>query len=229
MKRKIVPGILFLLLSVAAWCQAQNDHKETLVTEKARYLKEDINTFLTKTTRYSKENITNRVQGDIIVSFTINKEGKMDNLAVESATEPSLVSSAFSSLSQVSANNWRPAKVNNVPVDSKYKIVFRFRQFVNEAPFDYLDKAKRLFDKEKYDKALKTCDSGIEDNQFDAALYELRSQVKKKMGDMEGGQLDDAIAATLNGEVLTVVNIYVTAKTRTVTTTSITSTPHLRH
>lgn len=220
MKRKTTLCILAILLSLAVWSQAP-------VTEKANYLKEDINAFLSKNTRYSKENLMNKVEGDIILSFRITKEGQLDSIQVESAKEPSLAASAITALSQVAGYKWSPAKVNNVPVDKRYKIVFRYRQFVNEEPFDYTDRAKHLIEKEKYDKALKTCDNGIEESQFDAALYELRSQAKMKLGDTPGGQQDHAIALTLDEEVMTVVNVYVIGVTRPVTTTSRTATPQL--
>lgn len=220
--------MIFIFISLTAYCQAQNDTGKTVVIEKAKYLKEDINALLTKTTRYPKENIENKVQGDVIISFTINKEGQLDNLAVVNAAEPSLMASAISSFAEVTGNKWSPAKMDNTPVDKQYKVVFRFRQFVNEQPFDYNERASHLLNKEKYDKALKTCDSGIEENPYDDTLFEIRSQIKEKLGDMEGARIDHAIASTLKDEILTFVNLYVIGVTRTVTTTTRTSTPHLR-
>ena len=67
----------------------------------------------------------NKVEGDIILSFTVKKEGQLDSMQVESAKEPSLAESAITALSQVAGKKWSPAKVNNVPVDKRYKIVFQ--------------------------------------------------------------------------------------------------------
>lgn len=230
MKKSFLLSICLLyLLPGIVNSQTMPEAEKTPVNQKASYLKEDLKAFLTKNILYPKEGITNNIEGDVVLSFVINKEGHMDSITVESSADHSLTISAVTAFTQVSDNEWSPAKVNDVPIDHRNKVIFRFRQFLNEEPYDYKAKARQLFDKEKYEKALKVYDEGIADNQYDVALFNERSRVKKILGDIEGSKLDHVIATSLKEEIMTVINVYAVAKTRVVQTKVVTSTPFSRY
>lgn len=230
MKKSLFLSVFLLLIAaVIANSQTTPATQKAAVNQKARYLKEDLKAFLTRNTLYPREGLSNNIEGDVVLSFVINKEGRMDSLTIENSADNSLAVSAVTAFTKVSDHEWSPARVNDQPVDQKYKVVFRFRQFFDTEPYDYKAQAWRLFDKEKYEKALKVYNEGIEDNQYDVAMFEERSRVKKILGDTEGSQLDHAIAAALKEEIMTVVNINAVARTRVVQTKVITTTPVSRY
>ena len=73
-----------------------------------------------------------------------------------------------------------------------------------------------LFEKHKYERALKTFNSGIEDNKYDYELYELRSKVKEMLGDIEGAKNDQLNSLRLKVEVMSIIDVTAIGVRRTV-------------
>lgn len=117
-----------------------------------------------------------------------------------------LLNSSKTSMSLLNGE-WEPALINDTPVDKKYQIVFRFRTYMDTKPIDYKGKSRKLIKKEKYEKALKTLDTGVQDNIYDYELYDLRSKVKEALGDSEGAKKDESISSSLKDEIMTVIDV----------------------
>lgn len=174
--------------------------------EKAKYLKEDLHKFLSTNTKYPEAEMINGTQGDVAFSFQITSDGKLENLAVKNSSNYSLINSAKKAIDLLDGK-WDPAKLNDVPIDKKYEIVFRYRIYLDTKPYDFKSQGKKLIEKQKYEKALKNFNSGIEDNKYDYELYELRSKVKELLGDVDGAKNDQLIALNLKDEVMWVIDI----------------------
>ena len=75
--------------------------------------------------RYPTEALVDSVEGTSIVLFTITKDGVIDAISVEKS-----LGKAFDEEAKRLINNmptWKPAMVNDVPVDSKVSIPLHFR------------------------------------------------------------------------------------------------------
>ena len=67
----------------------------------------------------------NRIEGRVVVSFTINKDGSITDLQVVRGVHPALDSEAVRVVSNMQA--WRPGYINGKPVRVRYSIPINFR------------------------------------------------------------------------------------------------------
>ena len=81
---------IFLIFNMSVNCQTVKQIDSISIFEKARSPKEDLTKFLIKQTVYPKEAIINDIQGDVVLSFIIKKNGKLDSLPVMSSSNSSL-------------------------------------------------------------------------------------------------------------------------------------------
>jgi len=207
---------IFLIFNMSVNCQTVKQIDSISIFEKARYPKEDLTKFLIKQTVYPKEAIINDIQGDVVLSFIVKKNGKLDSLSVMSSSNSSL--SAWSLVAFTSIEgNWIPCKINNTPIDKKYIVVFRFRRYLNIQPPAYESNAEKYFKDKKYEKALKLYDKAIKDNEYASQLFKARSVVKKILGDEAGSQQDHIRSINLQQEIMSVVDIIVRGSTNVVT------------
>lgn len=174
MKKKLFLTMLAIVI-ISMPCNSQS-------IQKAKYLKEDLDRYLLINTKYPDEAMMSNIQGDVVYSFTVNKIGRLENLALMNYPKELLLNSSRISMSSLSGE-WKPAQIDGNPIDKKYQIVFRFRTYLDTEPYDFKGQSKKLVEKQKYEKALKTLDEGIEDNNYDYELYALRSKVKALLGD----------------------------------------------
>ena len=64
-----------------------------------------------------------------------------------------------------------------------------------------------MLGKQKYERALNTVNSGIEENKYDPELYTLRSKVKTMLGDKEGAVNDQEYSIQLADETMSIIDI----------------------
>ena len=202
--------IITPLLIICWIAESQTNQKSDSIIpyERARYLKGDPNRFITDNTVYPKEGITNKIEGDVVISFIIRKNGTLDSLVKVSSPDITLSVNSIIVANSIDKAGWSPAKINNLPIDKKYYMVFRYRIFLNSRPYDYKGKAKEFFENQKYEKALKLYDRWIKDNQYNFESFEARSKVKAILGDSEGAKKDQLISLQLKDEMMSVVNVY---------------------
>lgn len=185
------------------------------VVVQAKFFKGDLTGFLSSHVKYDAEALRLFIYGDVLFSFTINKEGRLVNLNVGSSPDFGLTNCSMAAMKTI-VEGWSPALVNNVPADKKYMIVFRYRIYAESTPRDYRRDVNRLIEKGKYEKALTLCREATTSNMYDFAMVELRSQIKEKLGDMEGAKADQQAALKLREEIMAVVNVSAIGVTRRV-------------
>lgn len=194
--------------------QSVQDPDSTSNIQNAEYLEGDLIKFLGSNTKYPLEAAKNNIQGDVVFSFTVNKNGKLENLNALSFVHVLLYNSSLASLNLLE-NEWSPCKINGEPVDKEYLLIYRYRMYMNTQPPDYKKRADKLFEREKYEKALKFYDKAIEENQYDYTLLASRAKVKEILGDTGGAEEDALESERLHNEIISVVNITGIAKTVT--------------
>lgn len=214
MKRTLV---ILALLTIFMHSNSQIVQKPDSIIkfEKAKYLKQDLNKFLTTHTEYPFTEMTSMINGDVVFSFIINRNGTLESLALMDYPNASFLNSSKKAINSLDGE-WSPAKLNDAPADMKYLIVFRFRTYVERQPYDCKAQSRNLFEKQKYERALKTLNSGIEDNKYDYELYELRSKVREMLGDIEGAKNDQLNSLRLKYEIMSIVDITSMVVRRTV-------------
>lgn len=204
-----LPGISTILIG-----QVKEDSATISYHEHARYKNGNIKEALGKVCLYPRDALVNHIQGDVILSFTISKKGKMENPGAISITDVNLYNNSVKALNSID-NEWLPCMENGKAVDRNYSIVFRYRIYTNSRPPAYRQRADKLFKKEKYKKALKFYNRAIEENKYDHLLYSSRSKVKNLLGDSEGAATDLAETEKLKNSVLTVIDLTGLIETRT--------------
>lgn len=213
-KKPAFAACLLLILCQAAISQEVQKADSAANLAKAKFLKEEIVRFLSDKVKYDIEALKLNIQGDVIISFIIRKNGRLENPAVESSPDFSLSAGAMNAMKTI-GEGWSPATINNVPADKKYLMVFRYRIFINTEPRDYKGQIIRLTGRGKYDKALTVCREAIEDNVYDFDLTDLRSEIKEKLGDTEGAKKDRDSVLKLKEDMIAVINVYSIGITRT--------------
>jgi TonB family protein len=185
MKKTLILFVTTLLyFNVIVKSQTPQDSSEHLSLENTQNSKADLAKILQENTKYPIEALKNKIQGDVILSFNIDKNGNMNNLKIISSPSEFLTTSSLISFDQA-VNKWSPSEINGTPVNKVHIIVFRYRFYLNTQPIDYKEKTKKYVEKQKYDKALKTYNTAITENRFDYELYELRSKLNDILGDAE--------------------------------------------
>ena len=202
------------ILTIFAKCQSIQKTDTILAYEKAAFPGKDVKNELSKNAKYPKSALENNIQGDVIVSFVIRKDGKLDSLIIESSP-----ASAFSTSAIVPLNafkeGWIPAKISNNPVDKTYLMVFRFRMYLNSSPQDYKGEIMKHVRKLDYDKALRYCNEAIADNPYNGELFEFRSVIKERLGDKAGALADTNASLRLSSNLMSVVNVFAIGVSRT--------------
>ena len=208
--RKSLALIVIALMTFNLAVKSQTIQKvESISTfEKAKYLNEYLANSLRNKTKYPQDAFTNNVQGDVMFSFVIHQNGELDSLLFVSSPNILLSQSTLIALKTME-NKWKPASLNNVPINKKYFIVFRYRVYLNTEPDNFKGRADDLCAKKKYDRALKVYNQAIKDNRFDYSLLDSRSKVKELLGDIEGSKQDHNAAIKLNDDFMSFVNVVV--------------------
>jgi tetratricopeptide (TPR) repeat protein len=206
-KSSIFITAAFLILYLSVTCQNSLDSISLPVIEKANY-KKDLNKALWENLNYPQEAFLNQVQGDVILSFKITSNGKTGDINVVSTPAEILSVSSILSLNGIS-ENWNPCKVNGVPIDKTYLLVYRYRVLTNSNQLNYHKKADKLIQKEKFDKALKIYDKLLEDNKFDFSLFEKRAKTHELLGNFENANNDLEQALKLKNSVISTIDVNV--------------------
>jgi tetratricopeptide (TPR) repeat protein len=207
--------MVLMLCCIASYSQSVQNSDSASADEKAKYLNENLDKFLAQRIVYPKEAFTANIEGDVIFSFNIGRDGKLNNLAVVSSPHASLTSSSMAALNDLE-KEWNPARINGSPADKNYLFVFRFRVYKNTQPVNYSAIAERAFKKKKYEQALKYYNEAIKDNRFIPDFYESRSRVKEMLGDTEGARNDKQTSKEFNDQIMSVIDIAAIGVSRTV-------------
>lgn len=175
---------------------------------KAKYEDEDgeIGVVLGKNLMYPREALENGIKGDVILQFTLSKEGKIVDAIIIDSPDLILTKSCAEVL-KVLDGKWVPASKNGEPIDKAYLIVFRHHIYMGSVPPSKKEAAARLFDRGKYEKALKLYNKEIESNPYDHVLYDCRSEVRAKLGDPEKAAEDALISKKLSDDIFSVIDI----------------------
>jgi hypothetical protein len=207
----------FMLMFMLLPCLTAKSQSEEIITQKASFNGADLAMYLSKSALYPQTCLARNIQGDVILSYNITKEGILDSIMIISSPDPAFSTSAVSAIVSLD-QKWKPTTINNIPVSKKYLTVFRYRMYMNSAPVDYTKDILKSIEKEKYEKGLKLCNDAIKENKYDYALYKYRAQIKTKLGDLEGAEKDHLTSMGINDQLMVYINISAMGVSRRVST-----------
>jgi tetratricopeptide (TPR) repeat protein len=205
-KKIFIIVISLLTICMSIYCQSIQKVDSTDSVKKAVYLKGDLQKVLSALVKYPDAGLLNNKQGDVVISFRINRAGKSDSMALVTSPDVSLSTSSIVALNSLE-DNWTPAMRNNLPADRKYLVVFRYRIYTDNKPADYKRSAGKYVKKQKFEKALQHYDLAIKDNPFDSDLFASRSKVKEILGDTIGAKSDLLTSLKLKTEMMSVIDV----------------------
>ncbi len=208
--------LITLLVFTGTLTEAQESGKSDPASffEKAKFLNGNLTGLLSKTVKYPDKAFFNNVEGDVIFSFVIKKDGKLDSISILKSPDMLLTTSSITAFDLIEGD-WSPYRINGTPTDKRYLLIFRYRIFMNSQPPDYKNAAAKNFEKLKYEKALKLYDSAIENNKWDFSLFESRARLKETMGNPMSARQDYQTSSDLRNNVIGVVNVNIIGRTRT--------------
>lgn len=215
--------ILFLFIfsgfSVGLKSQDMQMDDSTKNDKKAVYLNENLPKFMTATI-YPRAAIESNIQGNVVIAFTILKDGKMDNIKVLSSPDRSLSASSLDAL-KIIGDGWSPCISNGIPIDKEYYIVFRYRISSDTPPSVANESIIRAIKNKKYEKALKYINAEIKENPFDYKLFDARSKIYELLGDNDNAKKDTEQYNLLKNNVMDAVDVIVVTTTRVMMRTQV--------
>jgi len=210
-------SLAFLFLVSFKFISVTNDQSQEVI--KASYLGGDPSVAIGDALRYPNEALRNNISGDVILSFVIRVDGRLDSASVVSSQNALLSSYALASINTLE-KPWKPATQDGKPIDRNYLMIFRYRIYLDTQPPQDKRKAEKYFEKGKYYKALELYDKAIKENLYDADLFESRAKVKVLIGDNPGAEQDKERTASLQNTVMSVIDIVAVGVSRSSTTTT---------
>ena len=206
---KVILLSLFALIQFTTYSKAQSPPGSDLDQniENPKYLDGDLAKVLFKNIRYPREAARRNISGDVILEFTIQKDGRLENLNVVNSPPQTLTASSIAAFNQLNGS-WSQPKVDGKPSNRKYYIIIRYYSLLNKKLPDYNKRADKYLKKEKYNKALDIYDRAIKNNRFSYKLYESRSILKNILGDINGSEEDRKQSVHLKYKVLLIMNIF---------------------
>lgn len=131
--RYMLAGLMMMGLSSPAMAQAQDVDSITNIESKKVFgnpemqptFKGDINLWLAQNMRYPEEAEKNNIEGKVIVSFVIEKDGSVSNIKALKSPHSSLTEEVVRLVKAMP--NWNPGTMSGKPVRVKYVLPLSFK------------------------------------------------------------------------------------------------------
>lgn len=129
----MLAGLMMMGLSSPAMAQAQDVDSITNIESKKVFgnpemqptFKGDINLWLAQNMRYPEEAEKNNIEGKVIVSFVIEKDGSVSNIKALKSPHSSLTEEVVRLVKAMP--NWNPGTMSGKPVRVKYVLPLSFK------------------------------------------------------------------------------------------------------
>lgn len=209
MKIRLIFGI-FLLMGVTAFSQDTIRANGDFIAfdKKASFKKGKLENYLLKNLNFPKKSIASGAQGYVLLSFTITKNGTLENIIpIEYPNEELAQTSIMNFISTDSL--WNPTILFDRPISHKYLIAYKYSIYLNESPLEYLKEAAKYQEQKDFDRALQFCDKEISENKYNSAAYLKRSEIKSSLGDTKGSKQDLSKYEELRSQLVGNINVSV--------------------
>ena len=127
MKKLISLLVVLFAFTLISFSHVENNPtkvESTISVDKAPEFKGDLALYFKKNLDYPEDSRTNKVQGTVLVEFTVNKDGTISNVHVLKGVSKELNKECVDVVENMP--EWKPGKVNGVKVKVKYIIPIKF-------------------------------------------------------------------------------------------------------
>ncbi len=126
-------------------------------------------------------------EGDVVVSFRLNREGCIDSVKLISSFRKKVSEQAIQVLLKTN-KMWTPTLINGKPEPFTYKMHLKYRSFKSKSSKksleqEWVKRSVKLRKKGKYEKALKILNRRLKKNWFSTLLLKERAEVYHSMGE----------------------------------------------
>lgn len=97
----------------------------SFVSARPRFGFDSLNAYLRRQLTYPQKIAAQNIEGTVVISFVISKNGAVSEVTVVKGIQPTLDSIAIEAVKAMPA--WDPAQSNGTPVDSRHTIPLEFR------------------------------------------------------------------------------------------------------
>ena len=166
-----------------------------------------INEYLDKNVVYPDMAVKCSLEGTEVIKFTVTPSGVPTNFEVVNSVCKAIDAEVIRILKETEGM-WRPAYKNGVPVESEQELSMVFSNknkseineyFIARAQIFYKSGNRKLFEKNKPEKAIKLYNSGLRYLPDDKGLLLMRGISSYKLGDVSSAQEDWKKVAELGG------------------------------
>ncbi|HKJ43675.1 MAG TPA: energy transducer TonB [Sunxiuqinia sp.] len=195
------------LLSILLLCSLLSSYAQP---EIPAHFDGNLNRIISKSIKYPVDLAQRHIQGLTIIAFNITDSGVLDSVIIEKSPHQKLSELGLFALTKTTGK-WIPARVNGVVKTVRYKLVINYtiqdhfpaRNIAKE----YFEKANKIHDKGKSEKALAIMGRAIKANPYYANFYRFRSTLNTELGNLEEADEDASQAVKIKKEVLAVCDI----------------------
>lgn len=131
---KLKTLMLFAMFLVCAGANAQRTEQTDTLSDKVYNVVDEMPSYpggtgllmkyLSTQIRYPADAMKNRIEGRVVVSFVVEKDGTVSNVACQKRLYPSIDAEAVRVVKKMA--KWKPGRQNGVPVKVKYMLPVRF-------------------------------------------------------------------------------------------------------
>ncbi|MBK6281339.1 MAG: TonB family protein [Draconibacterium sp.] len=183
MKTKLYLLLILLVLQIHLKGQNIPDQVDLVNIEHAKLIDADVQQFFASNTSYPQKAAINEIEGNVVVSFIISKNGQIDSIQIVNNPNNILAVEVLVALEK-SYGLWIPCKVNGNAVDKKYLGCFKFLMSKASVFTDNRNKGIKNLQKGDYEKSLKYINKALTIDEYNSELYQARANVYLKMNEM---------------------------------------------
>lgn len=214
MRRLLLLTMVALLYCTSSFAQPNDGFV------KAQYKLENIERYFAKNVRYPKNMLRNTREGNLVLAFRINKQGKIDSLNLEQYPDKKLSDDMIKLLLKT-RSSWTPTYQEGKPIDFVYKVIVRCRFSQDfDAPHSAEElsfkQAKKKYSKQRYDKALESINRAIKENPYNHDFYRFRAEIYEALNNEKAAVLDKSIAKHLKRTIMGNVSLIASTRVRVV-------------
>lgn len=187
--------VLFIVMSSAILAQRNNITYDSL--DRKPYYKDgekEFKNFLAENIQYPESAMENGIDGTVVISFQIDVDGTISNIQFKNNVDNSLNKEA-ERLFRLTNGNWIPGVKDGELVQSYYEEVIKFKLVGQKDPSHYMKKAKRKFNKEKYEDAIPLLEKFIS---YEPYNFEFLEKLAKAYHELERFDKSCAIVKRLH-------------------------------
>lgn len=195
MKTLLSVLIFIIIFQHSVTGQGKMEPFEKVIFERAKVNGEEASKFFKEVIHYP----ASRADGNVFVSFTIDKAGRIDNIEVLNEVNGIFKIEVLNALNN-SSGLWKPTMFDGLALNKKYIAAFNFTA---SNAFQYKkDKSLRYYRSGNMTKALKLINEAIMIDPYDIDLYHVRAEIYRHQSrhDLETEDLTKCLE--LNRDIL---------------------------